>query len=155
MFVNKKRWNIAPLAPQSYIGAMEQNGIQTILGRVFSGRGYQTPDSALEFLGVYSHSQDPFMMKGMEQAVDRLLNATVSSFFNDTDASLGQLYPRADMYEDKDNFFVRAEVPGLKKEDLHVELGEGVVGIYRLSGTAVPLVQEGEAHERARQNSYA
>lgn len=73
--MNKKRWNIAPLAPEMYIKAMEQNGIHPVLGQVFYGRGYQTPDSALEFLGVYSHSQDPFLMKGMEQAADRLLSA--------------------------------------------------------------------------------
>jgi HSP20 family protein len=37
--------------------------------------------------------------------------------------------PALDLYEDKDNVFVKAEVPGLKKEDIDVSLEDGVLTI--------------------------
>ncbi len=35
--------------------------------------------------------------------------------------------PAIDLFEDKDNFFVRAELPGMKKEDIDVSLHEGTL----------------------------
>jgi HSP20 family protein len=37
--------------------------------------------------------------------------------------------PAVDLYEDKDNIFVKAELPGLKKEDIDVSLEDGVLTI--------------------------
>jgi HSP20 family protein len=37
--------------------------------------------------------------------------------------------PAVDVHEDKDNVFVRAELPGLKKENIDVSLHEGVLSI--------------------------
>jgi HSP20 family protein len=37
--------------------------------------------------------------------------------------------PSVDVHEDKDNVFVRAELPGLKKENIDVSLHEGVLSI--------------------------
>ena len=37
--------------------------------------------------------------------------------------------PAIDLYEDKDNFIVKAEVPGMTKEDIEVSLREGVLSI--------------------------
>ena len=37
--------------------------------------------------------------------------------------------PAIDLYQDKDNVFVKAEVPGLKKEDIEVSLHDGVLSI--------------------------
>ena len=33
--------------------------------------------------------------------------------------------PALDLYEDKDNVYVKAEVPGVKKEDIEISLHEG------------------------------
>lgn len=35
--------------------------------------------------------------------------------------------PAIDFYEDKDNFVVKAEVPGMKKEDIEISLQEGIL----------------------------
>jgi len=35
------------------------------------------------------------------------------------------LFPAVDVYEDKDNLLVKAELPGLKKEDIEISLHEG------------------------------
>jgi HSP20 family protein len=37
--------------------------------------------------------------------------------------------PAVDLYEDKDNVIVKAEVPGMKKEDIDVSLHEGTLTI--------------------------
>jgi HSP20 family protein len=37
--------------------------------------------------------------------------------------------PAVDLFEDKDNVFVKAELPGLKKEDIDVSLEDGVLTI--------------------------
>lgn len=73
--MKKKFWKIAPAAPDDYVSSLEQRGIHPILAQIFHARGYADPDSVLNFFGVYSLSSDPFEMKGMEAAVDRLLRA--------------------------------------------------------------------------------
>jgi HSP20 family protein len=37
--------------------------------------------------------------------------------------------PALDVYEDKDNFLVKAELPGMKKEDIEVSLNDGSLSI--------------------------
>jgi len=37
--------------------------------------------------------------------------------------------PALDVYEDKDNFVLKAEMPGMRKEDIDISLHEGVVTI--------------------------
>jgi HSP20 family protein len=41
----------------------------------------------------------------------------------------GTLFPRVDVKEKKDSFEISAEMPGVKKEDIHVELRDGVLTI--------------------------
>jgi HSP20 family protein len=50
----------------------------------------------------------------------------LDSLFSNT---LGRRYwnPALDVYEDKDNLFVKAELPGFKKEDIDVSLEDGVL----------------------------
>ncbi len=38
-------------------------------------------------------------------------------------------HPALDVYEDKDNYTVKAELPGMKKEDIHVSLQDGSLSI--------------------------
>lgn len=35
--------------------------------------------------------------------------------------------PALDLYEDKDNFVLKAELPGMRKEDIEISLHEGVL----------------------------
>ncbi len=77
--MNKKLWNIAPQAPSGYIEALAQQwstpaqrAALPILAQILHRRGYNTPEAALDFLGEYQQTTDPFLIKGMEQAVSRL-----------------------------------------------------------------------------------
>ncbi len=77
----------------------------------------------------------------LEDEIDRVFNSTFSSFFNTPEAGALWAHPRADLYEDKDNFYLRTELPGLKKEDIRVELGEGVL---TLAGTRRTFAGDGQ-----------
>ena len=79
---------------------------------------------------------------GFEDDLDRLFNTSFSSLLAESDVGTGAAHPRADLYEDKDNFFLRAELPGLKKDEIHVELGDGVLTV---SGTRKTFAADGQA----------
>lgn len=70
--MKKKQWLIAPQAPQSYVDALRKCGIQPVLSQIFHRRGFKTPESALDFLGLYQHDVNPFLLKGMPEAVERI-----------------------------------------------------------------------------------
>jgi single-stranded-DNA-specific exonuclease len=78
VYVKRKHWKVSPQVPADYASIMQDNSIHPVLSQVFFGRGYTDPYLALDFLGIYPHSDDPFLMTGMDQAVDRLLNAIQS-----------------------------------------------------------------------------
>lgn len=58
---------------------------------------------------------------GLEDEIDQLFNTTLAQF---AAAPSGAQFP-VDLYEDKDNAYVRAELPGVKREDINVETVDG------------------------------
>jgi HSP20 family protein len=56
---------------------------------------------------------------GLESEIDRLFETALSGF--GTDASAGSRFP-VDIYEDKDNAYVRADLPGVNRDDINVEM---------------------------------
>jgi HSP20 family protein len=77
-----------------------------------------------------------------EEEVDRVMNAAFSDFLGEATSAEAWNRPRADLYEDKDNFYFRAELAGLKKDDIHVELGDGVLTV---SGQRKGFAPDGQA----------
>jgi HSP20 family protein len=73
---------------------------------------------------------------------------SLHSVFNDLfdgnfDRSQGQLgkstwYPAVDVLESKDSYLVRAELPGMKKEDIKVEVKDGTLTISGESKSEKP-----------------
>ena len=61
---------------------------------------------------------------GLETEIDRLFESTLSGFAS---ASRGQ-FP-VDVYEDRDNNYVRAELPGVRRDDINVEMVEDYLTI--------------------------
>jgi len=61
---------------------------------------------------------------GLEIEIDRLFNSTLGDF-----ASTSSTQFPVDLYEDKDNAFVRAELPGVDRSDIHVEVVDGYLTI--------------------------
>ena len=61
---------------------------------------------------------------GLENEIDRLFASTLGDF---TGTESRQFH--VDLYEDKDNAYVRAELPGISREAIQVELVDGSLAI--------------------------
>lgn len=62
---------------------------------------------------------------GLESEIDRLFETALTGFTGGTVASQ---FP-VDLFEDKDNTYVRAELPGVTREDIGVEMVEDYLTI--------------------------
>ncbi len=70
--LNNKRWRIADPAPAEFITELGQQAVDPVLAQVLYRRGYTTPELAGEFFAPYRADDNPFRMKGMDEAVYRL-----------------------------------------------------------------------------------
>ena len=59
--------------------------------------------------------------------------------------------PAEDLYEDKDNFVVKAELPGMKREDIEVSLHEGALTV---SGERKSEEKHTDAETRREESFY-
>ncbi len=62
---------------------------------------------------------------GLETEMDRLFESALRDFGT---VSSPEQFP-VDIFEDADNTYVRAELPGLKREDINLEMAEGYLTI--------------------------
>ena len=82
---------------------------------------YPSFRSPVSTLGGFSRSP----WSGLESEIDRLFETALGSF---SDPASATRFP-VDLYEDKDNTYVRAELPGINREDLNVEMVEDYLTI--------------------------
>jgi HSP20 family protein len=69
---------------------------------------------------------DPFeQLSQLREEVNRLFESP----FGGLTQAFNTWAPAVDLYEDKDNVIVKAELPGMKKEDIDVSLREGMLTI--------------------------
>jgi len=64
----------------------------------------------------------------LRDEIDRLFEEPLSELTRTTNLLSGWT-PAIDLYEDKDNVFVKAELPGMKKEDIEVSFHNGTLSI--------------------------
>jgi HSP20 family protein len=64
----------------------------------------------------------------LHDEIDRLFGAPLSELAH-TSQLLSGWAPALDLYEDKDNFYVKAELPGMKKEEIDLSLHDGSLSI--------------------------
>lgn len=62
----------------------------------------------------------------------------------------GTATPAADLYEDADNYYVKVELPGVRKEDVAVTLEDDVLTV---TATRTEKGAEGEAREEFRRSA--
>ena len=60
--------------------------------------------------------------------LDRLFESPLAELAH-TSSLLSGWTPALDIYEDKDNLFVKVELPGMKREDIDVSLHEGSLSV--------------------------
>jgi len=66
---------------------------------------------------------------GLRDELDRLFEHPLSELARGTSNFLNAWNPAIDVFEDTDNVIVKAELPGMKKEDIEVSMHEGVLSI--------------------------
>lgn len=82
---------------------------------------YPSFRSPVSTLGGFSRSP----WSGLESEIDRLFETALSSF---SDPAAATRFP-VDLYEDRDHTYVRAELPGVSRDDLNVEMVEDYLTI--------------------------
>jgi HSP20 family protein len=83
------------------------------------------------------HQRSPW--SGLETEIDRLFATALGDF----SAPSTTRFP-VDLYEDKANTYVRAELPGVNRDDIHVEMTNGTLTI---AATRKTPATEGSAEE--------
>lgn len=67
----------------------------------------------------------PSPWTGLESEINRLFGTTLSDVMA---PALESRFP-VDLYEDKDNTYVRAELPGVNREEINVEMVDGYLNV--------------------------
>ena len=67
-------------------------------------------------------------LSDLRDEIDRLFESPLAELTR-TSQVLSGWTPAIDLFEDKDNFVVRAELPGMKKDDIDISLHDGSLSI--------------------------
>ena len=63
----------------------------------------------------------------IQSRINELFEDTFGRTREQPSANAGAWYPPVDILESKDSYLVRAELPGMRKEDLKTEVNEGIM----------------------------
>lgn len=88
---------------------------------------------------------------GLESEIDRLFTTALTDFGGTTSTSR---FP-VDLYEDQANTYVRAELPGVTREDINVEMTDGYLTVTAARKTAGTDGQPVETYSFSRAVSIA
>ena len=92
-----------------------------------------------------SFSLAPSPWAGLESEIDRLFESTLSDFVA---PARENRFP-VDLYEDKDHTYVRAELPGVNRDEINVEMVNGYLTISASRKTKGPEGEESFALNRS------
>jgi len=87
---------------------------------------------------------------GLESEIDRVFETALSGFGSASPARFA-----VDLYEDKANTYVRAELPGLSREEINVEMTDGYLTIAASHKVPVPAKGKGPAGEETAGESFS
>lgn len=82
---------------------------------------------------------------GLESEINRLFESTVGELA----APTADRFP-VDLYEDKENYYVRAELPGVDRANINVEMVEDYLNLAASRKNTNPDGTEGEAFSLSR-----
>ena len=94
---------------------------------------YQDPELA-------TWQQPVGRLSSLREEMNRLLDGSLAAFTGNA-GLFGGWSPSLDVYQDKDNVFVKAELPGMKKEEIDISFQDGMLTI------AGERKQESKVHE--------
>ena len=81
---------------------------------------YQEPEST-----VWSPMN---RLASLREEVNRLLDGTLAGFTGNV-GLFGGWSPSVDVFQDKENVYIKVEVPGMKKEDIDISFQDGMLTI--------------------------
>lgn len=71
---------------------------------------------------------DPFRdLRSLQDEVNRLFSTSLSRSFGDENMATGAWNPSIDIYENKDQIVLEAELPGMNREDFHLSVENNVL----------------------------
>ncbi len=71
---------------------------------------------------------DPFRdLRSLQDEVNRLFSTSLSRSFGDENIASGAWNPSIDIYENKDQIVLEAELPGMNREDFHLTVENNVL----------------------------
>lgn len=71
--VRNRRWHLRESSTDDVDVVARRNGVSTLIARIIANRGITNPDAATRFLSsTLADIHDPFLLRGMEEAVTRL-----------------------------------------------------------------------------------
>ncbi|HXA14485.1 MAG TPA: Hsp20/alpha crystallin family protein [Opitutaceae bacterium] len=96
------------------------------------------------FASALPFSRNPWT--GLESEINRLFETALTDVAS---APASRQFP-VDLYEDKDNTYVRAELPGVNREDINVELADGYLTIAATRKAPAVDGKDGESYSLSR-----
>jgi HSP20 family protein len=69
-------------------------------------------------------------LTNLRDELERVFGSPLEQFANGSQLLNGGWGPALDVYEDKDNLTVKAELPGMKREEIEVSLHDGALTIW-------------------------
>ncbi len=74
---------------------------------------------------------DPFRdIRTLQDEVNRLFSSNLPRFFNDEGIARGAWSPNVDIFENKDQIVIEAELPGMNREDFDLSVENNVLTLY-------------------------
>jgi HSP20 family protein len=71
---------------------------------------------------------DPFRdLRGLQEEVNRLFSTNLSRSFIDEGIARGAWTPNVDIYENKDQIVIEAELPGMRREEFEITIENNVL----------------------------
>src|SRR5438309_9237370 len=101
-------------------GNSSTNLVNKTKGRLFMALiRWQRPETA---------RWDPFhQLSSLRDEIDRLFESPLTALGEGLQPFMSGWSPALDLYEDKDNFLLKAELPGMKKDEIEIQLHDGVL----------------------------
>jgi len=66
-------------------------------------------------------------LSSLREEIDRLFESPLAALTQSSNQFLSGWMPAVDLYEDKDSFHLKAELPGMSKDDIEISIHEGVL----------------------------
>jgi len=72
----------------------------------------------------------PFQhLSTLREEIDRLFESPLAEMTRTSQQFLSGWMPAMDVHEDKDNLYVKAELPGMRKQDIDISIHDGVLSL--------------------------